>query len=264
MSNSADRGIVLFGEPGTDMTTRGSTLAAVIGTGAVAFLMIVLVAMHLIQPELSPIDHFVSEYAYGRLGWLVPWSYVLAGAGTLLMVWSLLARLGRTGWAVASAGCLAVIGVGLVGTGLTRIDLAGADGALVVTGSGRLHELAGYVAILGLVAGSFVVPAAFRRDPDMANGTATLSLFRWGLLAGLVGVVLAQRLGSTGLGQRAFLAVALSWLIVVGVQLAGAGSEAIQAVLRDMDTRSRRKSSPRPDLTTSTQDRAEVVDSTRE
>ena len=245
MSNPADRGIVLFGDPGTDMAMRGSTLAAVLGTGAVAFLMIVLVAMHLVQPELSPVDHFVSEYAYGRLGWLVPWSYVLAGAGTLLMVWPLLARLGRKGWAVAPAGCLALTGVGLVGTGLTRIDVAGANGALVVTGPGQLHELAGYVAILGLVAGSFVVTTAFRRDPEMANGTATLSLYRWGLLAGLVGVVIAQRLGGTGLGQRAFLAAALSWLIVVGVQLAGAGSEAIQAVLREMDSRSRRNGSRR-------------------
>lgn len=241
MSKPADRGIAIFGETESDTVMRGPSLAAGLGTGAVALLMMVLVSMHLIQPQLGAVDHFVSEYAYGRLGWLVPWSYVLAGCGTFLMLWPLLARLGRKGRVLASAGSLVVIGVGLVGTGLTRIDLAGADGVLVVTGSGQLHELAGYVAILGLVAGSFVVPAAFRRDPQMANGMATLDLFRWGLLAGLVGVVLAQRLGSIGLGQRAFLAAALSWLVVVGVQLAGVGPEAIQTVLREMDARSGRK-----------------------
>jgi uncharacterized membrane protein len=140
-----------------------------------------------------------------------------------------------------------VIGLGLIGTGSTRIDLAGADGVLVPTGSGQLHELAGYVAIIGIVAGSFVIPAAFRRDAQMANGTSILEMFKWGLLAGLAGVLLARQLGRIGLGQRAFLAAALSWLVVVGVQLGGVGSDATQAVLREMDASSRRKRSRRPD-----------------
>jgi uncharacterized membrane protein len=246
MSKPAERGIAILGETEPDTVMRGPSLAAGLGTGAVALLMIVLVSMHLVQPQLGVVGHFVSEYAYGRLGWLVPWSYVLAGCGTLLMVWPLMAQMGREGWALASAGCLTVIGLGLIGTGSTRIDLAGAGGVLVPTSSGQLHELAGYVAIVGLVAGSFVIPAAFRRDPQMANGTSTLEMFKWGLLAGLIGVLLARQLGSIGLGQRVFLAAALSWLVVVGVQLAGVGSEATQAVLREMDARSRRKRSRRP------------------
>jgi hypothetical protein len=36
--------------------------------------------MHVIQPGLNPVDHFVSEYAYGRMGWLVRLSHLLAGS----------------------------------------------------------------------------------------------------------------------------------------------------------------------------------------
>jgi hypothetical protein len=200
---------------------RADQLAALVGTIAVAALMVVLVAMHLIQPGLGPVDHFVSEYAHGRFGWLVPTGYVLAGSGTLLMVWPLIARFGKGGWALASVACLIVIGAGLIGTGLTRIDVPGPDGVSISTSSGQLHELSSYLAVFGLVAGAFVIPATFRRDPLVSNGRPTLRLFKWLVLASLIIVLLGRPLGVVGLGQRLFLVVALSWLILVGIQLSG-------------------------------------------
>jgi hypothetical protein len=214
---------------------RSEGIAALVGAASVAALLIVLVVMHLVQPGLSPVDHFVSEYAYGRLGWLVPFGYVLAGSGTLVLVWPLMARFGMTGWALASAGSLTVIGLGLIATGLTRIDIAGPDGGLVSTNSGQLHELASYVAVFGLVAGAFVIPATFRRDPLLSKSMSALRLFRWLLLASLIVVLLARPLGVVGLGQRLFLVVALSWLILVGIRLSGIDAAALSDVSPQVD-----------------------------
>lgn len=219
---------------------RRSHFTALVGTTAVASLLIVLCAMHFVQPMLSPADHFVSEYAHGRLGWLVPLAYVVAGFGTLLMVWPLVARFEDAGWVRASAGCLTLAGLGLIGTGLTRIDVAEADGVLTTTRSGQFHEIASLVAVIGLVAGAFLIPAALANRPVVPSGTSTLKRLRWGLLLGLAGVLVARPLGSVGLAQRAFLLVALSWLVLVGVQLSGFESASIGSVLSRMDDSSAR------------------------
>lgn len=213
--------------------------AALVGATAVASLIVVLVVMHLIQPGLSPVDHLVSEYAHGQLGWLVMSGYVVAGTGTLLLVWPLIARFGKAGWALASAGSLTVVGLGLIASGLTRIDVAGADGALISTSSGQLHELASYVALPGLIAGAFAIHAAFRREPIASSGTSIFQLFRWAVVTSLIGVLLARPVGVTGLGQRAFLTVTLSWLILIGIHLSGINSKASRTVLTKMDALTR-------------------------
>jgi hypothetical protein len=214
--------------------------AGLVGASAVALLIIVLVSMHLIQPGLSPIDHLVSEYALGQLGWLVMSGYVVAGTGTLLLVWPLISRFGKAGWALASAGSLTVVGLGFIASGLTRIDVAGADGVLISTSSGQLHELASYVALPGLIAGAFAIHATFRREHLVSSGASTFRLFKLAVVASLIGVLLARPVGVAGLGQRAFLIVTLSWLILIGIHLSRINSEASRTVRPQMDGLARR------------------------
>jgi hypothetical protein len=119
--------------------------------------------------------------------------------------------------------CLALVGLGLIATGLTRIDVAQADGSAASTASGMAHELAGYVVFLGMIPGAFALSGAFRRDPRLARAAFAARLFAWGLVIALVLAVAFQRLEMVGFGQRLFLAVWLSWLIFVGLQLRTAG-----------------------------------------
>jgi hypothetical protein len=198
--------------------TRSFPLAS-LSVAAVLYLAATLLVMHAIQPELNPATHYVSEYAHGQLGWLVMVGYVVAGAGGLALAWR--ARSALSGrWALASATCLAIVGLGLIATGLTRIDVAQADGLVISTASGQAHELAGYVIFLGMIPGAFILSGAFRRDPRLARAAFAARLFAWGLvIALLVAVVVFQRLELVGVGQRIFLATWLSWLIFVGLQL---------------------------------------------
>ena len=197
---------------------------ALLASGAAAFLALVVVAMHVSQPELNPADHYVSEYAYGELGWLVTVGYVAVGLGTLVLAWRLVAILGPARWPLAAAACLALVGVGLIATGMTRIDLPQSDGSVISTASGTAHELAGYVAILGLLPGAFIVSGAFRRDPRLAGATGGARLFAWAILASFAGVIGTQSLDLIGVGQRIFIGSWLAWLFYVGIVLSGIGA----------------------------------------
>ena len=202
--------------------TRTKTLAGV-GAGAVLYLAATLLVMHVIQPQLNPATHYVSEYAHGDLGWLVMAAYVVAGLGALAIAWSALSTLsGR--WAPAAAVCLGLVGVGLVASGLTRIDVAQANGTVVSTASGMAHELAGYVMFLGLIPGAFILSGAFRRDPRLVGASFAARLFAWGLVISLVlAIAVFQRVELVGVGQRIFLVAWQSWLVFVALQLWMAG-----------------------------------------
>ena len=206
-------------------TTTHIDRIALLGAVGVALLALILAAMHAIQPELNPVEDFVSEYAYGPLGWLIMVGYSAAGIGTALIAWRLLSLTGSGRWTIVSAVALLAVAAGLVATGLTRIDLSGSDGTVVSTTSGQLHELVGYVAVFGLIAAALAIPAAFRRNTTISEHAAALRLYGWILVAAFIGSVLAQPLGVPGLGQRVFLGVSLSWLVFVGIALSGVSRE---------------------------------------
>lgn len=200
--------------------TRSITLAG-IGAASVIYLGLTLIAMHAIQPGLNPATHYVSEYAHGPFGWLVMVAYVAAGAGVLGMAWSTGSVLSGTR-SLALAICLALVGVGLIASGVTRIDLAAADGSVASTASGMAHELAGYVLLLGLIPGAFLVAATFRRDPRLSSAALPAWIFAGSVVITFIVAVMSLSLDLIGVGQRIFLATWIAWLIFVALQLARA------------------------------------------
>jgi hypothetical protein len=90
--------------------------------------------------------------------------------------------------------------------------------------SGQIHELASYIAVLGLIAGGFVLPSAFRRNPHRIGQSSVLRRLGWVLLTAFAATLVAQPLGVIGLAQRVFLAVAIAWLMYVGLWVSGARS----------------------------------------
>ena len=197
--------------------TRSVNLAG-IGAAAVLFLGLALIAMHAIQPNLDPTTHYVSEYAHGQFGWLVMVAYVAAGAGVLGIAWAAGTRLSGAR-SVAVAICLVLVGVGLIATGVTRIDLPAADGSVSSTASGMAHELAGYVMFLGMLPGAFLLAATFRRDPRLSTAALPAWIFAGSIVITFVVAVMSQSLDLIGVGQRIFLTTWIAWLIFVALQL---------------------------------------------
>jgi len=199
---------------------RSSNLAS-IGAAAVLFLGLTLIAMHAIQPGLDPATHYVSEYAHGPFGWLVMVAYVSGGVGVLGIAWAAGTELSGAR-SVALAICLALVGVGLILTGVTRIDLPAADGSVASTASGMAHELAGYVMFLGLLPGAFLVAVAFRADPRLSTAALPAWILAGGIVITFVVAMMSLSLDLIGVGQRIFLATWIAWLVFVALQLSSA------------------------------------------
>jgi hypothetical protein len=82
-------------------------------------------------------------------------------------------------------------------------------------------DLAGHVALLGLVPGAFTLSGAFRPGPRLASAAFAARLFAWGLAAAFVAVRVSQRFELPGVGQRIFSGTWLAWLICAGLKLWG-------------------------------------------
>jgi hypothetical protein len=123
---------------------------------------------------------------------------------------------------VALAICLALVGVGLIALGVTRIDLPAADGSVTSTASGMAHELAGYVGLLGLIPGVFLVAATFRRDSRLSSAALPAWIFAASIVIIFGVAVMSPSLDLIGVGQRIFLTTWLAWLIFVAFQLSSA------------------------------------------
>jgi hypothetical protein len=207
--------------PDNEIAVIRSVNFASIGAAAVLVLGLTLIAMHAIQPGLDPATQYVSEYAHGPFGWLVMVAYVAAGLGVLAIAWAARTTLSGTR-TLALAICLALVGVGLIATGVTRIDLPAADGSVASTASGMAHELAGYVLFLGLIPGASLVAATFRRDPRLSSAALPAWIFAGSIVITFIVAVMSLSLDLIGVGQRIFLATWIAWLIFVALHLSRA------------------------------------------
>jgi hypothetical protein len=200
------------------MKPRLTITLAGIGATSVIYLAVTLVLMHVIQPGLNPAKHYVSEYALGQAGGHMMFAYVVAGAGVLGIAWSAGSILpGKRGRAVGTG--LVLVGVSIIVTGVTRIDIPAADGSMTPTVSGTVHELIGYVTFVGLLPASFLLAGAFRNDPRLSSAARRAWIFAVAIVVALVAAVTSQSLDLAGVGQRILLVTLIAWLIFVALQL---------------------------------------------
>ncbi|HSJ29245.1 MAG TPA: DUF998 domain-containing protein [Acidimicrobiia bacterium] len=207
---------------------RGRVSTPVFGRiGAIGNLSLVgvAVAMHLLQPEKNPLDTLASQYANGRLGWLMVLGFLAAGIGTLAVAEGLRRTLAPDRWKTASVALMVAAGVGLVGTGAFVEDVPLADGTVSYTFSGQAHGFFSVVMFVSLIAVAFVLSGVFGRDPRWADFALTTRLFAWTILALYVistGTWLLFPPGTggvAGLTQRLFGASFLVWLFRVARRL---------------------------------------------
>ena len=190
-------------------------LSGVIGVAGVAYFVATFVVLHFVQWGLNPAQHFISEYALGRLGWLVTLAFLVVGVGTLALARGL-HRSFEPGELVATPVALITIaGISFIVLGIFKIDPLLEDGTTAYTPAGIAHLVAGLVLFLGLVVGAFVLRGVFAGDARWWGlEEATLRLALGMLVASVVMVAVPQQM--VGLAQRAVVAIMLTWLAVLG------------------------------------------------
>ena len=184
-----------------------------IGVAGVAYFVATFAVLHFVQWELSPGEHFISEYAHGRFGWLATLAFFAVGVGTLALALGLHTSL-EPGERVATSVVLTTVaGVSFIVLGIFRIDLE--DGTTGYTPAGIAHLLATFVLFLSLIIGALILRGIFAGDARWRGlEPAALRLALGMLLAPIVMVAVPQE--AVGLAQRALVAVMVSWLAVVG------------------------------------------------
>jgi Protein of unknown function (DUF998) len=164
-----------------------------------AYFVIVLIILHILQPEFDPRFRFMSEYALGDYGWLMTTTFFALGLAPLA------AAIGLSNVYQPSRSIR--IGLGLLVVAAVFIWLAG------IFRDSIPHLLAGVVAFPSMVTGVLLVSWTFRR----AAGWQTIywvGLFiGLGMLAMLF--MMEADLGMPGLQQRVFIFLFLLWLSIV-------------------------------------------------
>ena len=184
--------------------------------GAVLYQSVVLLLMHVLQPEFSMIRAPMSAYVLGAYGPWVTTTYFVFCAALIGVGHGLARTLPRTPLTRIAFSFFLISAAGVFLAGLFPMDFPGPP----LTTSGRLHAAGGLLAFPTMALGTFLFSLTFRRDrywrkvsvPSLALSTGVIVAFVLALLSLLI-------LGFAGYLQRVLFALLWPWLIVVGLHL---------------------------------------------
>ena len=164
-----------------------------------AYFVIVLIVLHILEPEFDPRFRFMSEYALGDYGWLMTTTFFALGLTPLV------AAIGLQNVYQSSRSIR--IGLGLLVVAAMFIWLAG------IFRDSIPHLLAGVVAFPSMVMAVLLLSWTFRRPAGWQT------IHRVGLFIGLAMLamffLMVADVWMPGLQQRVFIFLFLLWLSIV-------------------------------------------------
>lgn len=204
-----------------DARGRRAPSPATLGRLAVAcavYYFAVVVILHVAQPELDPVRHFMSEYVRGRMGFLMVTTFFALGFGVGALAVALRRtianqRTGKLGLILLWCGV-----VGLVGSGVFPTDPGDP-----VTTTGKLHVVFGLLGLPALGVGLILVSLAFRRAKHWRSMTPIALLLAAIFMIGFLSIMFVFGGGrGSGVAQRVAIGAVLVWMILVGRRAAEA------------------------------------------
>lgn len=200
----------------------GELRAATVAVAAGGVFALLLAALHVLEPEYDPTWRFVSEYALGRVGWLMPLAFA-ALAVSLAATTICVARHAR--------GILGRLGIGLIGVAAAGLLLAAFFRTDPITTPVELYTVSGQLHVLGAALdysplGMLLVALAVTRPPEWRRHRRRLLLSTALPLAATIAIVLALpadgRFGPgvlAGLFGRVLLVSYLGWALALRTTL---------------------------------------------
>jgi hypothetical protein len=198
-------------------TGQQAARAATVALVAVAYFVVIIVVLHLLRPELSPISQPTSEYAVGRYGFLMTSAFFSMSLASFALIVGLLQGVPPRARSRIGLGLLGLWGVGVLIAMSFPIDPEGAP----QTVSGTIHRINGPLTFLSLTAGTILVSRGFSQDERWRPFHRTALILSLLMLAVYVVTFLNIATGSgfAGLCQRLFLAAFVTWVVLVASRL---------------------------------------------
>lgn len=192
------------GEGVTARSARRAAISRRIVFVCAAYYVIVLTALHVLEPEFDPRYRFMSEYVWGAYGWLMTTTFFVLCLAALAVAAGL-----RD---VHQSSRSARLGFGLLVVGAVFVCLAGVFKDFLP------HLIAGSVAIPSIIMAVQLLSWSFRLAAGWQTIHRVTLLIALGMLAAFLSIYI--HFGMPGLLQRAFLFLFLLWLSIVAHRLA--------------------------------------------
>jgi hypothetical protein len=198
---------------------------AALALGGTAIFVVAVLALHWLQPKLSPLDEAMSYYVHGAHGWLMTVGLLAIGVGSLALTIGL-ARVLEGRLARVGIEFLAVWSVGAILGGAFSADPPG-NWDQPPSLSGAIHGIAALVALTAFPVAAATVTAILRRHSrfNRISGAATIlavtSVVSFIAFAGSL-VPVFVRPGPPlllGLTERVLFGAYAAWLAVVAIGL---------------------------------------------
>lgn len=190
---------------------------ALIAVGGVVLYLLIDVLLAFLRPDLSLLHRAESDYGVGPYSWLMDLNFLLRGALSLALAAALLRVAAGSNRLRVGVAFLAVWGVGSGILAFFPDDPPGYP----VTAAGQVHLAVAFIAFLSAVIGTIVLSVEGRHFAQLRP------LHPWLLVVSVAAVIPLALLGHTqfrphtlaGLYERAFLALELLWILIVGLRL---------------------------------------------
>ena len=103
--------------------------AALVSSAATGLFLVILVALHVIRPDLDPSWRFISEYELGPHGWLMHVAFISLAVGTASVALAVVSQ---------AQGIAGYLGIALLLFSATGMTLAG---VVAPDSNGRIHDI---------------------------------------------------------------------------------------------------------------------------
>ena len=183
--------------------------------GAVAFLVL-LIILHVIEPEFDPSWRLISEYELGHYGWMMSLAFISFSASIFALIVAIRSYI-RTTVGRIGLFMLSIIGAALIGAAIFITDPITTP-ANAFTTSGNLHNLCGAIVILGfpiaitLIGRSLSVNQAWA---SIRRRIPWITIMVWSGLLVFYGSYIIFMMGKSGIGPDVLIGWPNRYLIVV-------------------------------------------------
>lgn len=193
------------------------------------YFTVVLVVLHVLRPEYTPVDHMISDYAVGRLGWVMTTAFVAMSAGCLTLGLGMAVAGPRTVPGRAAVLLLWVATAGLLATAIFPTDLETA----ATTTTGNIHTASFLVNVISMILCSLLFALSFHQSDDWRGYRWTGLVLAIALLAAFIAQFLTLHRGAPyGLTNRLFVAVLMVWFVATAMQLRRVASQVAGPALK--------------------------------